>query len=132
MSECSSRAVSNPDMQGVNIDIESELSPIKLEMSQIQDYISDERNKQREIETQLLSKIPGLTELDFDKAENVSGEGEMLSRVIDITDYRRFRSGTLTFTLDLNFFIWNINLCLLNVYIWIFYILVFPIFYFVR
>jgi hypothetical protein len=43
--------------------------------------------KQREIETQLLSKIPGLTELDFDKAENVSGEGEMLSRVIDITDY---------------------------------------------
>ena len=87
MSECSSRAVSNPDMQGVNIDIESELSPVKLEMSQIQDYISDERNKQREIETQLLSKIPGLTELDFDKAENVSGEGEMLSRVIDITDY---------------------------------------------
>lgn len=87
MSECSSRAVSNPDMQGVNIDIESELSPIKLEMSQIQDYISDERNKQREIEIQLLSKIPGLTELDFDKAENVSSEGEMLSRVIDITDY---------------------------------------------
>jgi hypothetical protein len=28
-----------------------------------------------------------MTELDFDKAENVSGEGEMLSRVIDITDY---------------------------------------------
>ncbi|XP_052081586.1 uncharacterized protein LOC127719477 [Mytilus californianus] len=88
MSDCSSRAASNPDMHEVNLEIESELSPVKLEMSEIQDYVSNEQKKQKEIEKQLLTKIPGLTDLNFDIAEDVqSGEGELLSRVVDITDY---------------------------------------------
>ena len=41
MSTCSSRATSSPDVKAVELDIESELSPIKLDLSLIQDSVSE-------------------------------------------------------------------------------------------
>lgn len=88
MSTCSSRATSNPDVKAVELDIESELSPIKLDLSLIQDSVSEGMSKEREAGKKPATELPGLTDLDFDRAETIqSGEGELLSRVVDITDY---------------------------------------------